>query len=119
MPETKVTLAIDTTDSSQTLVAIVKDGKRSEYKEKTDVTTKSQNVLPMIKKALQVNGLSLEDISEISVNPGPGSFTGVRVGVAVANTLGWILGVLVNGKKVVTPVYSASKFDTGELELTI
>ena len=59
---------------------------------------KSQKLLPFIDEILKKEGKSLSDISEIQVNPGPGSFTGLRVGVAVANTLGWVLGVTVNGK---------------------
>ena len=40
----------------------------------------------------------IKDISEIEVNTGPGSFTGLRVGVSIANALGWALGIPVNGK---------------------
>lgn len=35
----------------------------------------------------------------IEVETGPGSFTGLRVGVSVANALGFSLGIPVNGKK--------------------
>lgn len=34
----------------------------------------------------------------IEVETGPGSFTGIRVGVSVANALGYSLGIPVNGK---------------------
>lgn len=67
----------------------------------------SHDLLPLIEEALRENNLTLTDISEISVHTGPGSFTGLRVGIAVANTLGLLLGVAVNGKKVIaTPSYS-------------
>jgi len=46
-----------------------------------------------------------QEIKEIKVNVGPGSFTGTRVGVAVANALGFALSIKVNGKKMVKPVY--------------
>ena len=41
---------------------------------------------------------TIKDITEIEVNLGPGSFTGLRVGGSVANALGWLLGIPVNGK---------------------
>lgn len=61
---------------------------------------KSQNTLPLIKKALRINKLSLKDISEIKVKTGPGSFTGLRVGIAIANSLAFLLKIPVNGKKI-------------------
>jgi tRNA threonylcarbamoyladenosine biosynthesis protein TsaB len=57
-------------------------------------------VLPLAQELLQENHLQLEDLTDIKVNVGPGSFTGLRVGVAIANTLGYVLQVPVNGKKV-------------------
>lgn len=60
----------------------------------------SQKLLSFIDQKLKEEGTSINQISEIEVNTGPGSFTGLRVGVTVANTLGWVLGVPVNGKNV-------------------
>ena len=106
-----ITLYIDTSDSSKTTVALIVDEVRKEYIEVTDKETKSQNILPLIENALQSEKLALKDLTAIQVYPGPGSFTGVRVGVTVANTLGWILKIPVNGKKIEIPVYEPSKFD--------
>ena len=104
-------LYIDTTDSSKTIVALDKNSARTVLAEKTD-HTKSQNVLPLIEKLLQQENSSLQDLTGIEVNIGPGSFTGVRVGVTVANTLAWTLGIPVNNQKPpVLPVYTPSKFD--------
>jgi tRNA A37 threonylcarbamoyladenosine modification protein TsaB len=52
--------------------------------------------------------LELDDLKLIEVNPGPGSYTGVRVGVAVANALSWALNLKINNEKkgeLVYPVY--------------
>lgn len=106
----KVALFIDTTDSQITEIILVKNGKKKVYQEATGID-RSQNVLPLIQKALQQEDLNLSDISVIEVNPGPGSFTGTRVGVTVANCLGWVLGITVNGKKQVAVKYTESKFD--------
>lgn len=89
----KVKLYIDTSDREKIVVGI--EGKRFETKAKEE---KSQKLLPFIVEVLKKEGTSFEKIKEIEVNTGPGSFTGLRVGVSVANALGWGLGIPVNGK---------------------
>lgn len=86
-------LFIDTSDSEKITVGL--DDKRFETEARQD---KSQKLLPFIDEMLKKEGKKVKDISEIEINTGPGSFTGLRVGVSVANTLGWVLGVPVNGK---------------------
>ncbi|MGN0476529.1 MAG: tRNA (adenosine(37)-N6)-threonylcarbamoyltransferase complex dimerization subunit type 1 TsaB, partial [Ruminococcus sp.] len=49
--------------------------------------THSETILPMIDEILTRNELSLDDIDALSVNNGPGSFTGIRIGVAVVKGL--------------------------------
>lgn len=88
-------LCIDTSDRER---IVIKLGDKTIKVE--SVNTKSQKLLPTIVDSLAGIGKSLADIGEIRVNTGPGSFTGLRVGVAVANTLGWVLNVPVNGCRV-------------------
>lgn len=49
----------------------------------------SSKVLPKIDYVLKKSDLLLDDINRIIVVNGPGSFTGVRVGVTIAKTLAW------------------------------
>lgn len=49
----------------------------------------SSKVLPKIDYALKKCDLMLNDINKIIVVNGPGSFTGIRVGVTIAKTLAW------------------------------
>jgi len=49
--------------------------------------THSETVLPMIESALGSAGLSASDIDLFACSNGPGSFTGVRIGVATAKGL--------------------------------
>ncbi len=58
----------------------------------------SQVLLPAIIKALKLQKLDFSDLGRIEVNEGPGSFTGLRVGIAVANALSYALKLPVNGK---------------------
>jgi tRNA threonylcarbamoyladenosine biosynthesis protein TsaB len=50
----------------------------------------------------------VQDVDEINVEEGPGSYTGLKVGVSVANALSFALGKKVNGKmigEIVEPTY--------------
>ena len=49
----------------------------------------SSKVLPKIDNALKKCDLLLDDIDKIIVVNGPGSFTGIRVGVTIAKTSAW------------------------------
>ena len=101
----KITLFINTSQSNMTVVGIV--GKGINKKREASIKTSSQTLLPLIDSLIKESGLTLDDISEIKVHSGPGSYTGLRVGVAVANTLGRLLRVPVNGRiqSDITPQY--------------
>jgi tRNA threonylcarbamoyladenosine biosynthesis protein TsaB len=49
--------------------------------------THSQTLVPMIEQLLKNTSLKVSDINAVAVNAGPGSFTGVRIGVAAAKGL--------------------------------
>ncbi len=101
------TLYIDTSSNKQTVVGLEMNGEK-DILEKESTAWKSQAVLPLITDLLDKHGLVLHDINAITVVPGPGSFTGLRVGVAIANTLGVWLKIPVNRQRVgdiVEPVY--------------
>ena len=85
-------LYIDTSNKDKVILKV--DGDKYQTDAKKD---KSQKLLPFIIEVLEKKGKKIEDISEIEVNTGPGSFTGLRVGVSVAQTIGWFLRVPVNG----------------------
>ena len=53
----------------------------------------AERLMAMIDDAVKTAGLSLDDIEKIGVTVGPGSFTGIRVGVAAARGLALALGV--------------------------
>lgn len=104
-------LYIDTSNSKKTVVGLRK-GKKKIVLEGKSTKYKSQNVLLLIDQLLKKENARVGDLKEIQVNSGPGSFTGLRVGISVANTLSWALKVPVNGKRPpVDPIYSSSKFD--------
>lgn len=88
-------LFIDTSSAEKIIIGIDENKFETEAKKE-----KSQKLLPFIEETIKKEGKKIKDIKEIEVKTGPGSFTGLRVGVTVASTLGWLLGVKVNGKDV-------------------
>ena len=102
-------LKIDTSNNKLITVQLENNGKLLEEISSDSKILKSQAVLPLIDKLLKNNHLELSDLEEITVFEGPGSFTGLRVGVSIANALGFLLQIPVNNKKVgelVSPVYN-------------
>lgn len=53
----------------------------------------SVRVMPAIETLLQDCGVSPKDLTKIVVAQGPGSYTGVRIGVTIAKTLAWTLQI--------------------------
>lgn len=94
-------LYIDTKDQKTIRVSLKKEGKA--VKSLTEENEYgSQVLLPLILRLLKTANCKLEMLTGIEVKTGPGSFTGLRVGVSVANALGFSLGIPVNGKKIET-----------------
>ncbi|MBQ7961282.1 MAG: tRNA (adenosine(37)-N6)-threonylcarbamoyltransferase complex dimerization subunit type 1 TsaB [Clostridia bacterium] len=64
--------------------AVVRDGKLLSEAFLNVGLTHSVTLLPLIKQASEGAGLTPEEIDAVAVSNGPGSFTGVRIGVATA-----------------------------------
>ncbi|WP_050937801.1 tRNA (adenosine(37)-N6)-threonylcarbamoyltransferase complex dimerization subunit type 1 TsaB [Vibrio harveyi] len=78
-------LAIDTATENCSVALLVNDRviSRSEVAPR-DHTKK---VLPMVDEVLKEAGLTLQDLDALAFGRGPGSFTGVRIGIGIAQGL--------------------------------
>jgi tRNA threonylcarbamoyl adenosine modification protein YeaZ len=56
-----------------------------------------EQLAPLIDRALRDTGLVRQDLTAIGVGVGPGPFTGLRVGLVTARTLGFVLEIPVYG----------------------
>lgn len=78
-------LAFETTDAVAS-VALYRNGEVFETVIDTD-RRHAESVLPAAEALLSAHGLSTADMDVFAADVGPGSFTGVRIGVCMANAL--------------------------------
>ncbi len=85
-------LALDT--SGPACSAAILDGAGLCYEARAvNKLTHSRNLLPMVEEALDKGGKTMADITLVAAVVGPGSFTGVRIGVATAQGLARARGI--------------------------
>ena len=85
-------LLIDTS-SSHVLVSIIKDYKIIGLFNEEIKDDMSSQILIILDNCLKQANVSLEDINKLFIINGPGSFTGVRVGVTLAKVISWSLNI--------------------------
>ena len=90
------TLTIDTATSIASVGLVLADG-RCICAEPILATNAAQHVLSAVDAVLDEAGIAVEDVSWIAVGRGPGSFTGLRIGLATALGLSEALAVRVVG----------------------
>ena len=86
------TLFISTFDKIIT-IGLLKDGKVLDTNIKESTQYHSVYTMPMIESILNKNEVDVKKLSEIIVVNGPGSFTGVRIGVTIAKTFAYTLNI--------------------------
>lgn len=94
-------IAIDTSTSSMT-VAVTEGlqllGSKSSFAERNH----SRYLVPSMQELLQSLRLSPQQLEAVAVGAGPGSYTGVRIGISVAKTVAWSLNI---------PIYTVSSLE--------
>ena len=76
-------LSIDTS-SKIASIAIIEDGRVLDEMHVLSEEEHSQTLMPMIEKMFNDNNMDLDEIDLIGCSRGPGSFTGIRIGIATA-----------------------------------
>lgn len=95
------TLAIDTATAALTVALTDGDKLLGERMVQAD-RNHSVRLLPEIDDLVREAGLRPRDVRAVAVGCGPGSYTGVRIGIASAKTFAWALGI---------PIYAVSSLE--------
>lgn len=74
-------------------VAVSINGKMVSLRETTDQNSHSERLTTFIQEAIKEANLNLKDIDAVAVSMGPGSYTGLRIGVSAAKGFCFGLGV--------------------------
>lgn len=91
-----IILAIDTS-GTRCDVAVVKGDEPLAQATWTERNAHSEKLVPLIEEALAVSKLSQKQLNAVAVSIGPGSFTGLRVGLSAAKGLALALEIPILG----------------------
>ena len=100
-------LALDTTSAVAT-AALFRDGLLVEERSADASKKHVETALPLIDELLETNDVSIDEIDEFAVDIGPGSFTGVRIGVSLVNALAFTTGRRIVPVNALLALYEAS-----------
>ena len=87
-------LKIDSTNNIELKLSLNQVEKKIQY-----LSPRNQDLLKELEKFLTTHGVTLSQLTNIKVATGPGNFTSLRVGVAIASALSFALNIPINGKK--------------------
>ena len=85
-----VTLGLDTSTKVATIAVVDRSGVIGEYSLSKDMSH-SEKLMPMIREVLDNIDMKIEDIDLFSVGIGPGSFTGLRIGLSTMKSFSHLL----------------------------
>lgn len=100
-------LAIDTA-SPNAAVSLCSRGRLFEEALPSDRQS-SERLLPAVERVLAAAGMRLEDCERLAVCSGPGSFTGIRIGLATAWGLGRASGIPVEAVSTLEAIAEAAR----------
>lgn len=83
-------LAIDTAGAVASC-ALVEDKETVAYAQKDTKLNHSETILPLVEHILSERGITLRDVSVFAVTQGPGSFTGLRIGMGAVKGFAFAL----------------------------
>ena len=104
-------LAIDTT-SKICSTAILEDEKVIDENTINNGLTHSENLMPLIVELLERNNIKLSEINLVAVCVGPGSFTGIRIGIATIKPMAEVYNIPITAVTSLECLAVTNKADT-------
>jgi len=86
-------LAIETTGPYGSAAIIGQDGQVKAFADSRNNLSHLKDLIPMVGQVIEEAGIARSDISVIAPSVGPGSFTGIRIGVSTARALAQAFGI--------------------------
>jgi tRNA threonylcarbamoyladenosine biosynthesis protein TsaB len=111
-------LALETTDPIGSVAAMA-DGKLLLEMTLSPQQRTAQSLAPGIKKLLEHVGWKPADVQLVALTIGPGSFTGLRIGVAMAKTFAYAVGAEVLGINTLDAIAEAAPPDVSALTAVV
>lgn len=105
-------LALDTS-ASVTVAVVSDDGARLARRDAPERRRHAEALAPLVEEALAEAGVDRRDLTAVAVGTGPAPFTGLRVGLVTARTLGFALGIPVLGVPSLDAVAAQAVSDLG------
>jgi len=91
-------LALDTREATCRMTLISDDGKKKDSKEWFADRQLARDLLSELEMFFSKNSNSLNDVKGLIIFKGPGSFTGLRIGITVMNTIAYSQTVPIVGE---------------------
>ncbi|MFZ1701105.1 MAG: tRNA (adenosine(37)-N6)-threonylcarbamoyltransferase complex dimerization subunit type 1 TsaB [Pyrinomonadaceae bacterium] len=110
MTDTSTILAIESAIRGGS-ISLVRDGREvANWLGSADVS-KAEELLVDIDRMLTENDMTIRDINHVAVSAGPGSFTGIRIGIATALGLKNGLGITMSSVSTMQVIAEAADID--------
>lgn len=90
---TQFLLALETSGRNGSLALLADGALREERRLEETGRRHAQTLVAELHELLERHGLQPRDLAAVAVSRGPGSFTGLRVGIVCAKTLAWAAGL--------------------------
>ena len=111
-------LALETTETAASLAAF-RDCNLLLEMDLDSKQRSAQSLAPGVRKLLDRAGWQTADLDLVAVSIGPGSFTGVRVGVTTAKVLAYVAGAEILGVETLAAIAAAVPADVQDLSVVL